>query len=135
MIAAEARNLTKLPARFTDRIEVKVDLTRRVGQQIHPALNTCADSVTSEIFKEDLRVLQSKHVWGLGVSKKASSDAVFGRDEIYTGDDPDRKIAKSKCADALVLAGAYFKLLEQAYDEEESTPETRYVLRRALGQR
>lgn len=131
--ATDTKNPAKLPARFAERIEAKTDLTSRIGQEVHPALNSCTDATTAEILKEDLRALQAKHIWGPEVSKKAASDSLYGRDAIYTGDYPDRKVVKSKCPDTLVFAGAHFKLLEQAYGADDATPEARYVLRRALG--
>lgn len=134
-IAAATRNASKLPARFSQRLETLSDLTAAIGREVYPALNSCADSVVSADLKKDLRTLQFTHISGPDTSKHPKPDPSDLFDHIYTGDRPGQKVAKDKCADALIFAGAYFKLLEIANDSDNSTPETRYVLRRALGQR
>lgn len=137
VVSAAARDPAKLPARFSSRIKTLSELTAEIGWKVYPALNTCVGPVMATDLKGELRALQFKHIWGPDTSKHPKPDFFdIAPEYIYTGDNRSwTKVAKEKCADALVFAGAYFKLLEQADDSDNSTPETRYVLRRAFGQR
>lgn len=134
--AVLSHNPNLVPARILDRQPSVTDLTAAIGRNIHPALNICASIEDSEALKAGVTAQQKQHIWGLDESKypkKEDRMNIFLTDDwIYTGSKYGQDPIKSKCKDALILAGAFSKLLIISNDTD-TTANSRWVLRRILG--